>query len=273
MTEASSSRGAYFLQMLEEGKRFTEELLKDNESLRLLNLNLKRQLKEREESAETHDVERLKERLTRLETEKRSVARELDQLQKQVSSIEEENREFAERYVRIERQNGHLASLYVASYNLHATLDFEQILQHIREIVINLIGSEQFGVFLLAESDELVLLAHEGLDDPARRILRREGLVAQALAEQKALFADAAARVAGAPLVCIPLVVDETELGAIVVYELLDHKHGLEALDREIIDLLAGQAATALYAARLYAESERKRVTLQGFIDLLKVRG
>jgi hypothetical protein len=33
--------------------------------------------------------------------------------------------------------------------------------------------------------------------------------------------------------------------------------------------LLAGHAATAIFAARLYSQSERKRNTIQGFIDLL----
>jgi nitrate/nitrite-specific signal transduction histidine kinase len=266
-------RAQYFLHMLEEGKQFTQELLKENESLRLLNLKLRSKLREVEANAQAHDLSKLKEHLAKLEAEKQQIGNELSHLQKQLASIEEENREFAERYVRIERQNGNLASLYVASYNLHTTLDFEQIVQHVREIVINLIGSEQFGVFLAdGEGKEFALLAHEGLEDGAPRLLKREGVIGRALDTRQSVFVSESEHRAGAPLVSIPLVVDDSELGVIVIYRLLDHKNGLESLDRELIDLLAGQAATAVYASRLYAESERKRVTLQGFFDLLKAR-
>ena len=273
MSTDGKNRAHYFLEMLEEGKRFSQELLKENETLRLVNVKLRARLQELEASADSYDATKLKDRISVLEAEKQRVADQLGHLQKQLSNVEEENREFANRYVRIERQNGHLASLYVASYNLHATLDFEQIVQQVREIVINLIGSESFGIYLAdADGQELALLAHEGLDDDSPRLLKREGAVGVALDTRQSVFATEAQLREGAPLVTIPLVVDDSELGAIVIYHLLDHKHGIEAIDRELIDLLAGQAATAVYASRLYAESERKRVTLQGFFDLLKAR-
>ena len=41
-------------------------------------------------------------------------------------------------------------------------------------------------------------------------------------------------------------------------------------LDFELFNLLAGHAATALFASKLYSESERKLSTIQGFLDLLK---
>ena len=273
MSADGNSRAQYFLDMLEEGKRFTQELLKENESLRLAGVSLRRQISELEAHAAAHDVKALKARIAQLEQERNAATSELSHLKRQLSTVEEENRDFANRYVRIERQNGHLASLYVASYNLHVTLDFEQIVQHVKEIVINLIGSEQFGVYLSdAEGQEFALLAHEGLEDGCARVIRREHMVAQALDSHRAVFATPEEIERGAPMVCIPLVVDDSELGVIVIHQLLEHKHDLEPLDRELVDLLAGQAATALYASRIYAESERKRVTLQGFFDLLKAR-
>mgnify|MGYP001096725761 CR=1 FL=1 len=44
---------------------------------------------------------------------------------------------------------------------------------------------------------------------------------------------------------------------------------GFSALDHELFTLLGGHAATAVFAARLYSQSERKLNTIQGFIDLL----
>jgi hypothetical protein len=40
-------------------------------------------------------------------------------------------------------------------------------------------------------------------------------------------------------------------------------------MDHELFALLAGHAATAIFAAQLYGQSERKLSTIQGFIDLL----
>ncbi len=70
-------------------------------------------------------------------------------------------------------------------------------------------------------------------------------------------------------MVCIPLRIEERPIGAIAIYRLLQQKDGFTPLDHELFTLLAGHAATAIFAARLYGQSERKLNTIQGFIDLL----
>ena len=57
--------------------------------------------------------------------------------------------------------------------------------------------------------------------------------------------------------------------GAIAIYGLLQQKDGFTPLDHELFTLLGGHAATAIFAAQLYSQSERKLNTIQGFIDLL----
>ena len=73
----------------------------------------------------------------------------------------------------------------------------------------------------------------------------------------------------GEPVVCIPLRVDDKPVGAIVIHRLLQQKDGFSPLDHELFTLMAGHAATAIFASQLYAQSERKLNTIQGFIDLL----
>jgi GAF domain-containing protein len=73
----------------------------------------------------------------------------------------------------------------------------------------------------------------------------------------------------GRPIVVIPLRVQERPIGAIAIHRLLQQKDGFTPLDHELFTLLAGHAATAIFAARLYSQSERKLNTIQGFIDLL----
>ena len=67
----------------------------------------------------------------------------------------------------------------------------------------------------------------------------------------------------------IPLRVLDMPVGAIAVHKLLQQKSGFSALDHELFTLLAGHAATAIFASRLFAQSERKLTTIQGFIDHL----
>jgi hypothetical protein len=71
------------------------------------------------------------------------------------------------------------------------------------------------------------------------------------------------------PIVAIPLRVNDRPIGAIAIFELLVQKDGLSPLDHELFTLLAGHAATAIFAAQLHSQSERKLSTIQGFIDLL----
>jgi len=72
------------------------------------------------------------------------------------------------------------------------------------------------------------------------------------------------------PIAAIPLKVDERILGVIGIFRLLSQKDAFHDVDLELFELLGGHAATALYVSKLYSASERKRNTLEGFIDLLK---
>jgi GAF domain-containing protein len=72
------------------------------------------------------------------------------------------------------------------------------------------------------------------------------------------------------PLVVIPMKIKDQVIGGIVVYSILEQKESFSPLDFELFNLLAGHAATALFASKLYSESERKLSTIQGFLDLLK---
>jgi transcriptional regulator with GAF, ATPase, and Fis domain len=70
-------------------------------------------------------------------------------------------------------------------------------------------------------------------------------------------------------MVCIPLKIKEHVIGVIVLYKLLMQKEKFAELDYELFTLLAGHAATAIFASKLYSETDRKLSTIQGFIGLL----
>jgi GAF domain-containing protein len=177
--------------------------------------------------------------------------------------------EFAERYVQIESHNDVLQNLYVASHRLHATLDPNEVLNTIKEILINLVGGERFGIWMLddAESGRMSLLAHEGLEEGEPLSAREQELSRKVLASD-AWYGSARET----PLAVVPLRVDDRAVGLIVIRQILRHKSSLGHLDQQILGLLSGQAATALTSARLYAEKSRKLETMKGFLDFIKTK-
>jgi hypothetical protein len=194
-----------------------------------------------------------------------SLAEENRLLRKEVEELREANKQcekisdlYESRYLEVERQNGNLASLYIATYNLHSTLDFSELLRSLREIVVNLVGSESFGVYVRSTRTdaELELLAGEGIDLVAQRTVRVDGIVQTAIANKRVMFAEAHAP--GFPLACVPLVIGDEAFGVIVIYGLLAHKTRFETTDVELLELLAQQAATAFYAARLHAKNDTR---------------
>lgn len=260
-------RADEFLGLFRKGAEFTKELLEENQRLRRRLAAVEdRQQHAAQDSGEWEKLrEELLHRVHELETEKLDVMERL-------KAVEEENRQFATRYVEIEEENNNLANLYVSSYQLHSTLDLSEVLKVILEIVINLIGAEVFAVYVLDEkSRQLEPVAAEGEEVGVFPCMALgDDVVGEAVASGDT-FCDRPAPSSdwSRPIVCIPLRVEERPIGAIAIYKLLQQKADFSPLDHELFTLLAGHAATSIFAAQLYGQSERKLNTIQGFIDLL----
>ncbi len=262
-------RGQEFLHLHQRVESFTQELLKENERLRFKAASLEQENKSLQGSVKTPPSDVLTERVRNLEQEK-------DELLKRYQQVEEENIDFAKRYLEIEEENNNLANLYVASFQLHSTLDFREVVQIVMEIVINLVGAEKFSLMLLDENKgDLYAVSSEGVArEKVPYIKLGEGVVGRVVQEGTGPYvAEGQKRsetTLAEPLVVIPMNIKDQVIGAIVVYTTLEQKEGFSPLDFELFNLLAGHAATALFASKLYSESERKLSTIQGFLDLLK---
>lgn len=260
-------RADEFLQLFKKGAEFTQDLLRENERLRYRIIQLEEQLKNGEFPASLAEENRLlAERVEELEREKEEI---LDRIRQ----VEAENNDFATRYVEIEEENNNLANLYIASYQLHSILDFDDVLRVISEIIINLIGAEEFAVMLTDEKTGLLSAASvEGVSaEEVPTVSPGEGIIGAAATGESYFTDDPAAYVRDLanPMVCIPLKIQEQVIGVIVIYKLLVQKKAFVPVDYELFTLLAGHAATAIFSSRLYSDSERKRSTMQGFINLL----
>lgn len=260
------------LNLLKRGQEFTQQLLKQNERLRYKLVQLTEENRTLQNNQESPRVKILKQQIDTLDMER-------EDLEKKYVEVEAENHEFAKRYVEIEEENNNLANLYISSFQLHSTLDFKEVLQTIIEIIINLIGAEQFAVMLLdTKTETLIAMASEGIEpELIPRIRTGEGVIGSVAKSGENYYVDNPQDHSTPdlqhPLVCIPLKIKDDAIGVIAIYKLLEQKKEFASVDFELFTLLAGHAATAICSSKLYSQSERKLSTMQGFIDLLTNQG
>jgi nitrate/nitrite-specific signal transduction histidine kinase len=220
-----SAGRTYISQAREEQQQYVNSLLRENEKLRAA--------------------------AAMAEEQHRSVADELGRLRARFDEVAGENERFAEQYQHIEEQSSNLANLYVASYQLHTSVDRDAVLTTIQEIVINLVGSEQLAIY--ERDGEMFRLAVSfGLDDERLALEVRGEYAIEKLGDGH-VFSDPADN---QPLTaCIPLQIGERVAGAILVFRLLEHKPSLQPVDHELFELLSVHASTALYCASLHARA------------------
>ena len=201
-------------------------------------------------------------------------AEKLSRLKQRLSAAEAELNELSDRLVETEHQRGRLMNLYVATYQLHATLDLEEVKATIGEIARDLLGAERFLLLLKeGEEGECEVALQEGIDQVSGNLYangRYTGgdlLVDQTLADGVLRMGDSSDSQA---LAVVPLTVQGLTVGAIVILRLFSHKPSLTAEDRDLLDLLAAHAASALFAARVYSTTDRKLRTLESLLQLVR---
>lgn len=241
--------GNYVQKIHEDTQRCLAELKSHNERLRLQAAAL-----DSERVRLQQEKLRLQEQLMDAREEVSRRAEEHASLIRRLKNVELENERVAAQFLDIETQNTNLANLYVASYQLRSSLDREQVLAAIREIIINLIGSEDFAIYERAVDSDILILIDSFDGDPriSRQVRAGEGIIGAVAVNGEAHLPAEGNRLPGLTA-CIPLKVDDTVTGVIAVFELLPQKSNvLESLDHELFDLLAAQAGVALYCSRLH---------------------
>jgi hypothetical protein len=245
------------LKIGEDNRRYTKDLLTENENLRFLVASLRRERQELLEKVQLTGP--LLDELEKLREEQARHRREQERVQTEIAEIEKRNRHFSEGYLEVEKRNNDLMNLYVASYRLHGTVDREEVIGVIQEIVANLVGCEESGIFEVSpEGDELKLVASVGIDAAAFEKVRiGEGPIGRAALEGETFVAEPEPLESASPeqslTACIPLKLNGRVTGAIALFRLLPQKPTLEGVDHEMFDLLATHAATALYCTSLHA--------------------
>jgi chemotaxis protein CheD len=148
-----------------------------------------------------------------------------------------------------------LAAMEVASCRMRSAVCFRDVLDAIEEIVLNLIGSEEYALFAVDEDGcTLTLLASVGIDEIRyRTIPLGAGPIGCSVMTDDVYVADDGPedwrRKDPDLTACVPLQVDGVVAGAIAVFRLLPQKLGVEAIDRDLLELLGRLAAPALHRA------------------------
>jgi GAF domain-containing protein len=141
----------------------------------------------------------------------------------------------------------------------------------IAEIAVDLLGAEAFALLLRtsggAECQIPLFQGEEGS-------LFARGTYRGGDPQVDATLSDGLLRIGRQPgstaLAVVPLRVQEAVVGALVLLKLFDHKPALSSQDRDLLDLLAAHAASALLAARTASATERRLQTLESLLELLR---
>lgn len=206
-------------------------------------------------------AERFEERKSKIKARADELEADLDrQLGESTALIErfretdERYRKLAADYAAIEEQNTSLSNLYVASYRLHDTMEQGDVVEVIQEVIINLVGSEELGIFELSpDGRSCKLLGSFGLDTKRYRTIPvHGGLIERVVSAGEIVVVRARDLERALPheqrmTACIPLKLRGLVMGVVAIFGLLPHKRGLTRIDYELFELLSSHAATSLY--------------------------
>jgi GAF domain-containing protein len=164
-----------------------------------------------------------------------------------------------ERCVELEQKTSRLTLLCGAGHRLfQGSLERREVLLRIREVVADVVGSEEIAVFTVA-SDRAVLQLEQcfGISATLPEIPVGVGRIGRCVQQGEAWIAG---RSAGEALpfeadlqAAIPLLVEGRAAGALAIFRLLPQKPQLESHDLDTFELLSTHAGAALHCASLRA--------------------
>lgn len=271
-------RDSFLHTFFKKGAQLTEDLLKENDQLRHRVL----EIEEENTSLRTQlaSDEAIRDALRKIE----QLEREKHELLSHVSEVAAVSTRSLARYQEVENDLADLANLYVASDQLHSTLELGRVLTHVKELLEQLVGARAQAVYFLDESrGVLAPIASHGIDRdrlplaPIRvaddsppsstRSIERAFLTGLLVVE------DIPTAGPDYPVACMPLLLHGAAplsaergpgqpgtraVGVVAVYALLAQKAAFTQLDHELFRMLGAHAATAITGALLWRSVHHK---------------
>ncbi len=260
-------REVFVRQFMRKGVELTEGLLEENKALRSDLAEAQREIARLRAQVASDDA--IRDLIRKIE----SLEHERNKLLERSTELEESTRRTEHRNEEVEQELHDLANLYIASSHLHSTLSVRGVTRHLKELLQQLVGAEQFAIYLLDTKGGVARpIAQDGFgDEPLASVRPGEGAVGEVLMTGVPRVHDRVAEIGTLenPVAVIPLMVRDKAVGAIAIVSLFRQKEVWAAVDRELFNLLGSHAATALIAANLYAEVEGPLTALEGVDDRL----
>ncbi len=177
--------------------------------------------------------------------------------------VEELTSDFNARFHEMEDDFANLANLFVASNSLHSSLSPRAVTRRITEVLEQLVGAEQFGVYLVANGGRtLAPIAVVGLgkEGPSPELLASGAVGHVARTGQARIDDESDPSVGGVekPAAIFPLQIDDNIVGVVAIFKSFAQKTRFSTVDFELFKLLGQHAAAALMSSGLYAQAERK---------------
>jgi GAF domain-containing protein len=164
-----------------------------------------------------------------------------------------------------------LVNLYIASSQLHSTLDLARVTRLLSEVLAQLVGARSYAVYLSnLAGTELLAISAEGLGSESLRSIRVQGesppLGAAGAIERVFLTGVPQLSPAAGLVACLPMTVSDRVTGAIAIFSLLPHKQDFTDADRDLLSMLGAHSGTAFAAALLYSQAEGKVPGVEAFL-------
>lgn len=251
--ELQEQREEFLETFFRKGAEFATELIDEVQGLRDKVAALSEEnIKLRHQLASDDAIRELLTKIEALESEKAS-------LSDKIRDVDGQRNDFVGRYAELEKELDQMAALYVASYQLHATMEPSEVLGVIEQLLAQLVGAADFVIYIRRDDDGAQLLepiyayCHDAkVVSPVRF---GEGAIGEAASTQVHSVADPGAADRDGPLACIPMVLASETVGVIVIFDLFEQKSTFVDIDFEFFKLLALHAASAIVGAGLLAGS------------------
>jgi hypothetical protein len=200
----------------------------------------------------------------RVQTEQERLRSELETSRSEVDAL-------GDMMVRLERRSTQLTSLYVATFQLYAGRHPDQVYETIAEITSDILGAKAFA--LLMRDDHVSrcrIVFRYGVEQDQGPFGGEYYDGGHPAVDEALLHGTRWVQSDPNGLVAVvPLKVDQTILGALLILDLLDHKPRLDDADSEILDLLGAHAASALLSSMNLSSTLRKLQTMTSLFRLV----
>ena len=193
----------------------------------------------------------------------RDVLAQVIELENRLKLVEEENQALSQTCTALQEQNEAISNLYVAKHRLHASLDASEIMNIVTEIIVELVGAEEFAILFLEQKNKVLKrVSGKGAENVPDTVKLTDGLLGRVASSGKPFYYESSDEPTSTPhpnsvpLAVIPLKAEDTSVGVIAVYKLLPHKSGFTPIDHQLLELVAEHTPAALLSARLHRLSK-----------------